>query len=954
MTRRSVSESSELAAIRLVAALSATPMVVTGLDGRFLVVNEAYCHLAGRTADEFAALTVWEVSHPDDLEADKAALRAMLEGRLEHVAGERRQVRPDGGIAWALLHAVPVREDGEIVAIFTQVVDITGRKLAEEALAASEARFRAVMENAPIGMGVCDLEGNWTSVNRALCDLAGRDEAALLGTRVRMLFPEEERLVEQEQIAALLAGKIASHKGRRRVVRPSGRTVWTQVNGAVMRDARGQAERVIVQIEDISERVRAEQALRDREDRLRRLAEATPDLVVFRYRYGPTPGYVYVSPGVEALVGYSAQEFYDDPYLTYAVVHPDDAAKLELLRHADSAAANPQTLRAVHRDGHVVWTEQRSVPIYDAAGVQVGFDAIAIDVTARVEAEQQLASRERHFRSLVQNSSDMVFITDAEGRILQATPSVQTVLGYAPADLVGRSRFDFFHPDDLAEAETAFAAHVANPGPVSMAELRVRSAAGEWRWLECAATNLLDDPDVRGIVLNARDVTERRELHEQLRRKANYDDLTGLMNWRRFMECLADELADRSADRPVGVLVLGLDRFGSINDTLGYQYGDQLLRLVAARLDEWTRPSALVARGGGKRFAILADLTDDPTGAATAGALLDLFDEPFFVEGQPLQVDATAGLAVFPRDSRDPELLLRRAEVARRRARTTGASYAEYVSDVAAPAADQIRYLGQLREAIGLGQLELHYQPKVDLAGAAVAGVEALVRWKHPDEGWVQPGQFIPLAEESGLIRPLTRWVVQTAVEQAARWQAAGLCLSVSANITARNLQDPTFVDTVAGLLDQGLRPADLTLELTERSVMTDPVAASATCRRLADLGVRLSLDDFGTGQSALAYLVSLPIDEIKIDRSFVVALGSRPEARAIVRAIVELAVNLDKAIVAEGVEDQATADLLQTLGCSTMQGYLFSPAVPVDEVVPWLTAGSWRTAAVGDRSSAG
>ena len=677
---------------------------------------------------------------------------------------------------------------------------------------------------------------------------------------------------------------------------------------------------------------------------VRRLAEGTRDIVFFRYLFGPPPGYAYISPGIEDLVGYPAQAFYDDPYLTYKLLHPDDVAKLQLVRDEGSRGQpGVHILRARHRDGHEIWTEQRSVPILDADGRHIGFEAIAVDITARVAAEERTASRERHFRSLVRNSSDMVFITDEQGTLLDATPSVRAILGYDPTELVGQSRFDFFHPDDKAEALAKFASHIsAGPGHDSRTELRVANAAGEWRWIECTATNLLDDPDVRGIVINARDVTERRQLVAQLERHANTDVLTGLMNWRRFMERLEERISEHDPSGVLAIVVLGLNRFGAINDTLGYQYGDRLLQQVAQRLSGCSSGDAEIGRGNGKRFALSFAAQNSGATAQRVAAIQRAFDEPFVVDGEPLQVDATLGYALFPTDGDSPELLLRRAEVSRRRALRAGAPFLAYVPDLGGPGAPQIRLLGQLREALDRGELELHYQPKVDLDTGRLVGVEALVRWHHAERGWVNPGEFIPLAEESGLIRPLTSWVVQAAVEQAARWQADGLWLPVSANITARNLHDPAFVKMVAEAIEIGLPASDLVLELTERSVMTDPVASEQTCRRLKDLGVQLSLDDFGTGHSALAYLARLPIDEIKIDRTFVMALAQRPEARAIVRALVELARDLDKAVVAEGVEDQPTADLLQTLACATMQGFHFGRPMPATEVPRWLAQSDW------------
>ena len=935
----------QLHAIRVVAELSASPMSVVSGSGELLVANEAYCRMVGRSREELATSGLRGITHPADYERDRGAMQALAQGHLPSYTTEKRYVWPDGSIVWGIVTATPVRSEDAFVGSFSVIQNITDRKRAEDALRDSEEHFRQVLGAAPIGMGLLDRQGRWVMVNQALCDITGLSEAEMFGRSYAEMTHPDDLDEDPEEFAQLLSGRVRSDSVRKRYVRPSGEVIWIRSHRSLLTNADGTPQYVIGQVEDITADVEAEQDLQASADRLRRLAEGAKDFVVFRWRFFPEPGFEYVSPGALNLTGYSAEEFCADPTLGYRVLHPDDVAAVEQMSDPDNTDFGPHALRVVHRDGHLLYTEQRIVPITDEDGRFAGFDAILIDITARVEAERQVTSRERRFRSLVQNSSDMVFIADADGVLVDATPSVERVLGYAPAKIVGRNRLDFFHPNDVAAAAETFTSEM-QAGTSATVEYRVRDADGQWRWLECMATNLLEDPDVRGMVLNARDVTERHALHSELQRRADYDPLTGLINWRRFMEVLVERTEGGASEDPLGVLVLGLNRFGAINDTLGYHYGDRLLQQVARRLHEFGNDTTVVARGGGKRFAVLFPTQGYEALSATAESVLSVFDETFDIAGQPVQVDATGGTALYPSDGGEPELLLRRAEVARRRARMMGVSVGRYTAGQAATGAGQIRFLGQLREAIDDGQLLLHYQPKIDVTSRVVDGVEALVRWQHPTEGWVQPAQFIPLAEESGLIGPLTQWVVRTALDQGRRWRREGLPLQTAVNVTARNLQDPHFVDMIAAALeDHGAEPADLCLEITERSVMTDPPSAAETCRRLSALGVRLSLDDFGTGHSALAYLVRLPIDEIKIDRTFVEAIRAQREARAIVHAIVALASDLDKDVIAEGVEDDATARLLVSLGCSRMQGYLYSRPVPVEAVGPWLASGSWSVA---------
>ena len=411
------------------------------------------------------------------------------------------------------------------------------------------------------------------------------------------------------------------------------------------------------------------------------------------------------------------------------------------------------------------------------------------------------------------------------------------------------------------------------------------------------------------------------------------DPLTGLANRKRLRE-RADAAISAG---PVGLVLLDLDRFKEVNDTLGHHVGDQLLTVVAHRLESSLRPGDTVARLGGDEFALLLPEADREQARSAAQRARVALAEPVRLGGLLLDVAASAGVAVSPHHGNDIDELLQHADVAMYLSKESGeVEVYEAARDLNSPS--RLALLGELRRAIEAGELELHYQPKAELATTRVVGVEALVRWRHPERGLVQPDEFIPLAERSGLIVPLTSWVLNEAMRQLSDWRSRGWDLCLAVNITVKDLCGDQLVDRVVeGLSAYQLPASALQLEVTEGSLFTDSPKARQTLRRLQSLGVTLSLDDFGTGWSSLVQLRSLPVSEIKVDRSFVSAMDSDPRDLAIVMSVIDLARGLGMRVVAEGVEDAATWDRLSAIGCDRAQGWWLSPALPAGDLTGWL-----------------
>jgi diguanylate cyclase (GGDEF)-like protein len=415
------------------------------------------------------------------------------------------------------------------------------------------------------------------------------------------------------------------------------------------------------------------------------------------------------------------------------------------------------------------------------------------------------------------------------------------------------------------------------------------------------------------------------------------DTLTGLPNRKRLAVRTADAL---EADGLVSLLLFDLDRFKEVNDTLGHHVGDRLLEVVATRLSAASRTDDTVARLGGDEFAVLLPATDRPEAEETAQRLLGAICAPLELEGLLVDVGASVGVATSPGDGTDLDVLLQHADVAMYNAKEAGGGVELYDASRDGNSTGRLVMLAELRRALSHGQLEVHYQPKADLCTGAVDGVEALVRWRHPQQGLVPPDDFIPLAESSGLIESLTLYVVDAAVAQIALWREQGLRMKVAVNVSVRDLSGGKLTATVAASLDRHAVPARcLQLEVTEGSLFAESHRAAATLRHLDVLGVSLSLDDFGTGYSSLEHLRRLPVQEIKVDRSFVQRMVADRRDRAIVRSVIDLAAGLGMKVVAEGVEDRQTWDLLRDMGCDSAQGWFLSRAEPAQLLTPWLLA---------------
>ena len=572
----------------------------------------------------------------------------------------------------------------------------------------------------------------------------------------------------------------------------------------------------------------------------------------------------------------------------------------------------------------------------------------------RRDLEERVASRtaelqrsEQRFRSVVMHSADAVCIVDADGEFLYASPAVALYAGVAADGLLGTNLFDLWGEHvEAVRFGLMFDEAVARPGQPVTAEFQLQYEyeyqSSSVTRIETTFTNLLDNPAVGGVVLNTRDVSARWKLERDLAHQAFHDALTQLPNRTLFGDRLEHALVRSRAMEPLAVMLLDLDGFKAVNDTLGHTSGDELLAGVAERLLSFVRPGDTVARLGGDEFGVLLEEIADPAAAVDAAERLTAaFHEPFLVGSREVTVRVSIGI-VHSTGHDTGEELLRNADLAMYVAKADrNTPYAEFRPAMHESATRRLELEADLRHAVPDDQLVLHYQPIVDVGTGRMVGVEALVRWNHPERGLVPPLDFIALAEESGLILEIGEWVLGTACAQAARWRDlmdTDEDMYVAINISGVQLKAPRLADTVRkAMAATGTRAGDLVLEMTESVLMEECAANLETLRALRELGVKLAIDDFGTGYSSLSYLRQFPVDILKIDKSFVDGIHQGAEDSAVARAVLRLAQTLHLRTVAEGIETEEQRAALVELGCDYGQGFLFSRPVEADSITQRL-----------------
>jgi len=626
----------------------------------------------------------------------------------------------------------------------------------------------------------------------------------------------------------------------------------------------------------------------------------------------------------------------------------DDEGGVELVLDGDVAAAAGQPtanatvltempITVMGATGALVFRTREMLSKAAREGVETlaAQVALALESASYAEEIHERQSAER-FRSLVQNSSDVILLLTPDLTIRYHTPSVEAVLGYGEEELVGRRLTELVEHEDTERLGGFFTGVRAIAGTPMPRDLMLRHKDGTVVHLESVFNNLESVANIGGVVVTARDVTERRALQDQLAYQAFHDSLTGLANRALFSERVTHAL-ERGVRRRnlIAVLFIDLDDFKTVNDSLGHAAGDELLVEVAQRIRESIRPEDTCARLGGDEFAVLVEsITGPEGGVAVARRVLGSMAQPLTIAGSEVAAQGSIGIALGSGDQTASEIM-RSADLAMYRAKSEGKGrYALYEPSMHERVLERLELKADLQRAVVAHEFAVHYQPIVTLQSGTIVGVEALVRWNHPERGLVPPGDFIGLAEETGLILPLGRHVLQVACRQAATWRSgAHPRLGVSVNLSAKQLASRTLAAEVTEALDgASLDASALTLEITESTLLDSPVVVGRL-DELRGLGVRIAIDDFGTGYSSLDYLRRFPVDTLKIARAFVEEIGSSHDQDRLVAAILRLGSTMGFDTVAEGIELETQRDALRALKCTYGQGFLYSRPVPADEI---------------------
>jgi diguanylate cyclase (GGDEF)-like protein/PAS domain S-box-containing protein len=947
---------------------AAVGMAVSGLDGGFLQVNRSLCEMLGYSEEELLATTFLAITHPDDLGADLDHMRRMLEGEIDSFRTEKRCLHADGHPVWVSLNASVVRDSaGEPLYFIAQAQDITDRKEVEEERArrARHAALRADVSAALAEGGtlpsvlqrcaecmVRHLDAAfvriWT-LNEGEDVLELRASAGMYthldGPHGRVPVGKFKiGLIAQEKLPHLTNDVLgdprisdmewAEREGMKAFAGypliVEGRVVGVMAMFA--RQALGEdAIEALASVADALaqgiERKRAEEALKESERRYRSVVDNIKEVI---FQTDARGLWTFLNPAWQEITGFSVKESVGTNFLNY--IHPDDRQRnLELFRPLVEREKDHcrHEIRYLTKDGGCRWIEVWARLTLSDDGTIIGTSGTLNDITERKRAEEALEESERYLRTVVGNVPVVLFALDREGVFTLSEGKGLQALGLRPGELIGRSVFELYR--EVPQIAENVRRTLGGEEVVATVEV------GEGVF-ETFYSPLLDEDgeEVVGVIGVAADVTERQALEGRLRHQAYHDTLTGLPNRRLFVDRLGQALrrTRRRQGRMAAVLFVDLDGFKVVNDSLGHEAGDRLLVAVAECLRGCVRPEDTLARFGGDEFAVLVEDVEGPEDAArVTRRLMEGLREPFVVDGKELFVGASVGVALGSARTKSPEDLLRDADTAMYRAKEEGTGCRVFDPAMYERVLDRLGLENDIRRAVRAEEFVVHYQPIVSLIDGEVRRVEALVRWKHPKRGLLDPAEFMPLAEETGLIVPVGEGVLEEACRQGQQWrekQPEIPPLMISVNLSARQLGHPDLAKSVEGILrETGFEARLLSLDVTETVYIKALEGNTAALDRLKRLGVSISIDDFGVGYSSLAYLKRLPADVLKIDRSFVTGIGEDVEDTAIVGMIVDLAHALGMEVVAEGVESADQAEQLQEMGCDMGQGFFFSEALP-------------------------
>ncbi|OGT59132.1 MAG: hypothetical protein A3E01_20055 [Gammaproteobacteria bacterium RIFCSPHIGHO2_12_FULL_63_22] len=942
-------------------------------EGLFQEMNAAGLEAFGFSREEVMGKSSTQLNVWVDLAERQRYLELLLrEGAVRNF--EARMRRRDGEVFTVLYSGSLVKLDDRVYSL-NSLQDINERKMAEASLQESKEQFKSAFEHSAIGMALVGRDGRFLRVNSSLCRIVGYSEDQLLRRTFQDITHPDDLQADLAQLHQLLAGEIPSYSMEKRYFHRDGSVVLINLSVSLVHDKFGNPKHFISQIEDITERRRAEQWQHHYADMLSMITEETATTLVLeslakfaeRQSEGLLCSILLLSPDGKRLTHGSAPSlpsFYVQA-LDGTPIGPDvgtcgAAASLGKLVVSEDLMTDPNWepwrdlasragVRAcwshpvLSADGRVLGT----FAIYRAEpGVPSPQDVELVRRSAGLAAialERAQHHEDRRLAKVVfEQSLEGIMVTDTEDRILMVNRSFEVLTGFSAAEMIGQSP-DILDPGrDDAVSRSARRDSLAATGRWS-GEAWGRKNTGEIYPVAMSVATVCDAAGAPSHYISIlADVSDQKIQAARIEQLAFYDSLTGLPNRALFLDRLEQTLASSKRHGGQGaILFLDLDRFKEINDSLGHAVGDMALVEVSRRFQAVSRKEETLARLGGDEFVLIAENADHQTAVRIASRLQRVLSEPLDLMGQPYSVGASIGIAFYPADGNTSEDLIKRTDIAMYQAKASGGGYRLYQTEMGVELEKRLNIAKRLGHAMDAGELQLYYQPQIDLASEKVMGAEALLRWQDSVLGWISPADFIPIAEERGMMGPLGDWVLREACRQVNAWAESGLRLDgrLAINVSALQMEDPDIVGRLLEIVHEaGLTPDRFELELTESSMMVDPERAVEVMELLSAAGFGLSIDDFGTGYSSLAYLKRFAADQIKIDISFVRNMLTDADDHTIVTTIIAMARSLGLQTTAEGVEEAGQAAALLALGCDFAQGYYFGrPESPKAFQEKWL-----------------
>lgn len=954
--------------------------MLVGPEARVRYVSQTLEDVLGHQPSAQLGRSAVDLVHPGDVALASAMLEASLKEpgvplsvsvRMRHLDGTSRDMEltstsllSDPDAPAIVLTCVDATVSGEIKENLRELQNSyrTLFKRAEKNRKATLSMVRAVTEGIPELVYAKDHEGRYLMMNSRAARLLGRNAEELIGKTARELVDQvTARHVEEQDRAIMATGGTHIYQETLNINENEPRDFVT-TKGPLL-DDRGVVVGVFGVSRDITQSKRAAEALQRSQDQL---AQAQQIAGLGSWDWDVASGAITLSAELHRIYRIDPHTFQPTYENFFERIHPDDrpAVAQAISAAIDDKSAFRLEHRIVRADGAERLLLSAGEALCDETGALTRMVGSAQDVTDRRRAEKELNQEHEFLRAMLNSLTEGIVACDAEGKLTMFNQAAREFHGIGPAPIGPEGwaqRYGLYRPDGQTELSRndipLFRA--LNGEIVREAEMVIAHDNGTRRTLMVNGQAFYDDEGSKlGAVVAMHDVTERRALQDRLAHQALHDALTGLPNRALFADRLGHALTRvERGESGVAVLFMDLDNLKVVNDSLGHTAGDQLLIALAGRLRGCLRPVDTVARLGGDEFTILLeDVVDTEAPTQLAERIAELLREPFVLSGRDVYVSASIGIAVSVPAKTHPDDLLRRADVAMYKAKDAGkAQHKLFDDEMDEEALSRLAGESDLRRAIDQGELRLHYQPKIPLTSQrGPIGMEALVRWQHPQRGLIAPGEFLPLAEETGLIMDVGRWVLQEACRQGGRWRESsihGEPLTVCVNLSARQFLGGQLVREVEeALRGADLPPERLMVEITESVMMQDVESAAATLRTLRSQGIEVAIDDFGVGYSSLSYLHNFPVDCLKIDRSFVATLESATRTRSLVQGIISLGHALGLTVVAEGVETLEQLTILRTMGCDKAQGYLFARPLPADEAAvavadmpPWSSGAADR-----------